>query len=395
MAKQTSLSPTFDGTRKRWRLAVPAAYSDTGKRRNMFFDTKRAATMEAERLRSVKGTYGSRAIALPRADIEDASRALEALRNAGHDVTLHSIAQDFIKSETVRRESVTMAKLWEKHTEAKGSKSEAYQKTFSIVAAKVIEPLAKRLVCDVSKSEIEDAIRKGCPTASGFNLVLRTLSPAMNRAVREGWTSENVCKRIESMGTTRKTVSVLTLSQARKLMLSAKDYREDATLPEWLQVDARGATPALALMLFGGVRPAEVGRLEWPDIDMDAGTIFVSNVKSKTDRSRFFNMPDTLREWLELTPEDERHGTVTPANWKKVWQAIRSKVGIKDQRDQCRKTFATAHLGAFQDINLTRSIMGHEVGDVIFQNYRGLMRPKDALAFWKIRPTTNELEATA
>ena len=381
MAKIPTLTPTFDEGKNRWRLAVPASFSNTGKRRNLFFATKRLAELEAERLKGNQSKYGTESAKLSGVDAQDAAKALEALREAGSGATLHSIVKAHLKAIETRSKSITLAELWARHTEAKGGKSEAYQRTFTIVQAKVIDRLSKRKVSDLTKDDIEGAIRKDNPSASTFNLILRTLSPAFNRAVREGWATENVCKRIERHETKRRTVAVLSLAQARKLMTSAKDYRSDSELPDWLQVDASGATAALALMLFAGVRPAEVARLEWNDIDMDAATVFVSNEKAKTDRSRFFDMPDTLRQWLETVPASQRQGDIVPPNWKKVWQAIRRKVGITDERDQCRKSFASYHLQAFGDVNLTRSIMGHEAGDVIFQHYRGLVKPKDAKAF--------------
>ena len=385
--RHPTLKPTYDKSRERWRLAIPATYSSTGKRRNQYFATKRLAQMEAERLRGNQSKYGTESSKLSGTDAQDAARALSALREAGSSATLHSIIMAHLKHVDTRSKSITLSELWVRHTEAKGGKSEAYQRTFAIVQAKVIDRLPRRKVCDLTKDDIEAAIRKDNPSHTTFNLILRTLSPAFNRAVREGWATENVCKRIERHETKRRTVAVLSLAQARKLMTSARDYRNDSELPEWLQVDASGATAALALMLFAGVRPAEVTRLDWNDIDMDAGTVFVSNEKAKTDRSRFFDMPDTLLRWLETVPASQRHGAIVPPNWKKCWQAIRRKVGITDERDQCRKSFASYHLQAFGDVNLTRAIMGHEHGDVIFQHYRGLVRPKDAKAFWQITPS--------
>jgi integrase len=144
-------------------------------------------------------------------------------------------------------------------------------------------------------------------------------------------------------------------------------------------------------MLFAGVRPHETARLDWADIDMEEGNVLVRNTKAKTDRSRYFQMPDTLKAWLEVVPEEEREGSIVPPSWKRVIGLIRKKAGISEERDVLRKTFATAHLGYFKDVNLTRSIMGHEVGDVLFQHYRGLMKPKDARAFWEILPRNENM----
>ncbi len=67
-------------------------------------------------------------------------------------------------------------------------------------------------------------------------------------------------------------------------------------------------------------------------------TLFVSNQKAKTDRSRFFTMPDTftLKAWLKTAPNTKRHGKVCPANWKWTWQAIRKAAGIGELHDATR-----------------------------------------------------------
>lgn len=170
-------------------------------------------------------------------------------------------------------------------------------------------------------------------------------------------------------------------------MASSVDFRgRGEDWPDYLKVDASGAGAALALMLFAGVRPAEVTRLDWQNVNLEDGTVFIPSQKAKTDRSRYFEMPDTLRAWLEVVPASERTGPICPPNWKKVWQGIRREAGIADGQDQLRKSFASYHLAAFADVKLTREIMGHEVGDVLFTNYRGLVTKADALSFWQIMP---------
>lgn len=149
------------------------------------------------------------------------------------------------------------------------------------------------------------------------------------------------------------------------------------------------------MILFAGIRPTEIRRLEWEDIDLDTGTIFISNQKAKTDRSRYIEMPETLKAWVnDYAPGLlERTGSVTGANWKRKIQLIRQQAGIATEgRDQLRKTFASMHLAAYEDVSKTRSILGHETSEVLFTNYRGAVAKKTALQFWDILPTQNELE---
>jgi hypothetical protein len=49
--RRASLEPRFLKSHDSWVLNVPAELSDTGKRRQLFYPTKRAATADAEALK--------------------------------------------------------------------------------------------------------------------------------------------------------------------------------------------------------------------------------------------------------------------------------------------------------------------------------------------------------
>tara|TARA_B110001469_G_scaffold68886_1_gene65556 strand:- start:287 stop:1474 length:1188 start_codon:yes stop_codon:yes gene_type:complete len=393
MAKPISLTPKklSDG---KWQLNVPESVSENNKRQRLKFDSKKAAEMEAERLKSMATKWGTEGTKISASLAEDAAKAASLLH--GHEITLAALAQSYIDAETVKRQSKSFAEVWTFFEDSRELKSADHKRTLSNLGKKLNQHIGKKLVSEIKHDQLRKALHKEYKSAHGFNLALRSVSPAFNVAIREGWMSVNPCKRIEKIDTGRSgEISVLTLNQCRKLLSACKDYRKDKKVHENYRVDATGALPAVALMLFAGVRPTETTRLEWEQIDLEENTIFVSNKKAKTDRSRFFTIPDTLKEWLELTPKEDRIGSICPTNWKRKIQVIRQKTGISDDRDQLRKTFATMHLAHFKDVNVTRSIIGHEHGDVLFTNYRAATKPKTAAEFWDILPTSPEIELQA
>ena len=70
-------------------------------------------------------------------------------------------------------------------------------------------------------------------------------------------------------------------------------------MEEMLQhADAR-VIPFLALGAFAGIRHAEIQRLEWNDIQFDAGIIEIRAAKAKTASRRTVPILDNLRQWLE------------------------------------------------------------------------------------------------
>ena len=368
-----------------WVYDLPPVMSSTGKRERRFFPTKGKA--EADRLADLERfrLYGTEGRSVHPSEAKDAERAKEVLNGTG--LSLFEAARIAKEIHDSRNNSVTLADAWTRHEESRSNKSAAYLRGLAMIRRKIIPEIGSRLVSDLDPQTVEDAIEKGFPTAHGFNLALRTLSPSLATAVRKGWCKENPCAKIEKRDTGRHEISFLTVNQSRAVLAACKDWSKEKKLPEWLKRDATEARPAVALMLFAGIRPGEVSRLDWSDIDMDAKTVFVGNRKAKTDRSRYIEMPETLHEWLATVKKRDRTGKVVPIGWGKIWQLVRRQSGIADLRDVLRHTFATYHLSAYGDVNSTRSIMGHEAGDILFQHYRGAVRKKDAIAFWSITPT--------
>lgn len=371
----------------KWRYDLPPSMSSTGRRQRRIFDTKKQAELsrdaDLERFR----IYGIEGRTVHPTEAADAARAREILNDGGLcEMTLKEAARIAVKRHQDRTRSIPFRDVWTAHEDARSNKSAAYLRSLDMMRRKMLPLMGDTLVCDLNPEAVEEAITSAFPTAHGFNFALRTLSPAFSTAFRKGWCKENPCQKIEKRDTGRKGIDFLTVNESRNVLAACRDWTEDKQLPEWMPKDATPGLAAVALMLFAGIRPVEVTRLDWSDVDLAAKSIFVSNQKAKTDRSRYIEMPDALVDWLETVPEPERQGKVIPSQWEKLWKLIRRKAGIAGRKDVLRKTFCTYHLAGYGDVAATRAIMGHEVGDTLFSHYRGAVRKKDALQFWSIRP---------
>lgn len=398
--KIPSLTPVKDDASGKWKINVPADKSDTGKRQRLYYESKREADMEAERIKGMANKWGSEGRKI-RADLAtDAAKAEDLLKEAGLDITLTSLATQHIEAHRLRSQSVDFATAWEHFRASRSMKSVEHLRALDRIGEKLVGEIGKMNLRDLDKNQIEAAIQKSYPTSHAFNLALRSVSPLFKLAMRQEpvWIDHNPCSLIDMRDTGRAgPVTVLTVQECRELIKACKDWSKDETINANWQVDASDALLAVVIQLFSGVRPKEVTRLVWEDIDLDEGTIFISNQKAKVDRSREISMPDTLLTWLKhCAPEEPRTGRVCPSNWKRKIQIVRKKAGIATTgKDQLRKSFASYHLQAFGDVNATRAIMGHETDDVLFTNYRNAVRKKAALQFWQITPTVNEVEMEA
>lgn len=410
------LTPVEDTARNKWRLSVPEKLSPTGKRQQLFFATKKLAEAEAERIKGMAKQWGTEGRKIKADLATDAAKAEAILK--GYDITLTQLATQYaanmdslqcyevtieqlienhIKTEAERAKSVSFSELWDEFTRASRKKSDAHKRSIKDIGKRLKAVIGEELVCDLDKKKMREALESCFKSDHYFNLARRTASPAFSLAIEREWAQVNPLAEISKKDIGRIKIEVLNVNQCRKLMQSCVDHSENKKLSELLRLDCSDCLAAISIMLFSGVRPVEVSRLSWDDIDMEEGEIRVSNIKAKTDKSRNFTMPDTLRAWLDTVPATQRIGNVVPINWRRKAQAIRKVVGIEHGRDQMRKTFASMHLAHFKDVKETREIMGHEVGDTLFEHYRGLVRKKESAAFWAIRPgsTAAQLKAVS
>jgi integrase len=146
--------------------------------------------------------------------------------------------------------------------------------------------------------------------------------------------------------------------------------------------------PYFALAFFGGIRPYEILRMDWKDINLDEGVIHVRAAVSKTKKARFLEMPKNLRQWLASCPD--RDGLVFP--WSETslqrWRAQTYKTaGVPSIQDGARHSMATYYL-ALHTIEETTELLGHS-DKVLFRHYKGLVKGRKTKAreYFAITPT--------
>jgi len=370
-----------------WVLNVPADFSSTGKRRRLFFATKGKAQSEAARIRRFRTEHGTKSEMIPAGLAMDAIKAEKVL--APHGATLLAAAKFYAVHLESLAQSITVAELLARHLVRIEGKSAPYQKNVEWAGEKLAARIGRRVVATVNPAEVEEILTALFPSAHGFNTAISYLSPMFSFAVRRGWASENPFGKVERRDTGTQEIDFLSVADTKALLAACKDYRKKhpEDWPKHLEVDARDAVVPVALLLFAGIRPTELTRLEWNDVRLDHNVIRIPARHSKTGTTRHVEIEENLHRWLEIVPEDGRTGPLVPSSWKKKWQTVRKATGIeKRQPDIARHTYASYWLAAFDDVNALRSRMGHRTNDVLFRNYRAAVLKKDALAFWEIVP---------
>ena len=156
---------------------------------------------------------------------------------------------------------------------------------------------------------------------------------------------------------------------------------------EFLTATRRLAPHALAfavLGLFAGVRPEELGRVTWADVDLERGFLEIGAAASKVRRRRLVPLSANCVAWLRL-----RRGDLPLV--KTTWRYARDKVcaacGLAWHTDVLRHTAASMMLARDQDAAKVALVLGHSPA-VLFTHYRELVRPEAAAEFWQIMPAT-------
>lgn len=152
--------------------------------------------------------------------------------------------------------------------------------------------------------------------------------------------------------------------------------------------------PALAVLFFAGLRPHEMLRLGWEQIDLETGVIRLTGEETKTRTMRNVEIADNLRVWLEkyrgigpVAPEENAYRIkrvrVMKACSLTAWPV-----------DVARHTFATMHYNAHQNAAATMAQLGHFGNPQMFlKHYKGVpVTAAEAKAFWKILPTNAAIE---
>ena len=143
--------------------------------------------------------------------------------------------------------------------------------------------LAKRSVRAITVQECAEYIDTAFDTPNQRLKARRVLSGVFSTAVKRGWCSENPVAKVETPRVREKRIAVLKPSEIEKLLHTAAEY------------DGGRCLAAVGMMLYAGIRPHEVARLTWKQVDMAGGTICILPQHSKTGGARLVTIQPPLQ----------------------------------------------------------------------------------------------------
>ena len=183
--------------------------------------------------------------------------------------------------------------------------------------------------------------------------------------IKHEWADSNPVDRIESPTVREKNIVPLQAEEVSKLRNTCKEKRH------------RAMSFSLHLMLYCGIRPAEVQRLKRNDIIWEEQLVIIRPQTSKTGGGRAV----PLRGAEHLDPDE----CIIPKNWQRRWQKLRQDAGFTHwTADICRHTFASYHAAQYRDIARLQLEMGHRDSSLLRTRYVAPVLKRETERFWAL-----------
>ena len=232
-----------------------------------------------------------------------------------------------------------------------------------------VEGVAARPLRAMSSRECRELLQAAFGgSASSFRKGRAMLHSVFAHGLRQEWCSENPVARVEVPQVQEREIVPLRREEVARLEAAVQ-------LPEH-----RAMRLSLHLLLYCGLRPQEVARLQSRDVQAERGCVVVPGRCSKTGGGRV--VPLRRREAL-------RGGRLRiPRNWEERWRRLRRAAGFAAGQwvpDVCRHTFASYHAARFRDLGALQLEMGHRSADLLRSRYLNLPQVEEAKRYWSGR----------
>ncbi len=234
--------------------------------------------------------------------------------------------------------------------------------------------LAEMPVRGITSDYCREIIQGSYPTLPMQRKARRLLHGIFAFSQRHGWCAVNPTAAVDIPQVIEKPIAALTIQEVRRLLATT---RRKEHLP---------CAAAVGLMLWAGIRPVELTRLHWEDVNVQARIITVEARHSKTGGARHVTLYPILIRWLrETAPYRLPRALIVPTSWVRRWRALRVAAGFKDWHpDTLRHTFASYHLKHFANLNTLQIDMGHADSQLLRTRYLGMrgITAEGANEFW-------------
>lgn len=368
-------------TARGWGVNVPPSISESGKRHQPYFPTREKANEFAKTLRDNHKAHGVQARTLTPGAAEDATTALGMLK--AFSVSLTVAARFYVDQHDLRQKAPTMAEAWQMGKALRGNLSKRYTESFKNWERRLPKDFAAKNIVDLEPSDISEALKAMTDGATAFRNGLRVISAILGDQVKEGTLKDNPCSRVSTPKVKNDDeVTIYTIKELQALFTACKDYDDGK------DKNCSGCAVPFAFLAFAGIRPAELTRLRWDDVNLTNKFIRISGSIAKAGKTRNVRINPTLIGWIKTISENNRIGKIIPGRWLQKATRVRKEAGLdgRELQDALRHSYGSYKLAVEEDMNLLKADMGHQHWEVFFNHYHNALTPEQAAPYWKILP---------
>ena len=230
-----------------------------------------------------------------------------------------------------------------------------------------------RLICDLTALDLSNWLSELPVATASKNAYRLSLSSIFSFAKDQQWVKANPVLEIK-----KKTDRVAEAQMRQIYSLEQAARLLEAATPELV--------PYLAIGLFAGLRPTEILRSNWENIDWEEKHIDVRADVCKTGERRFVTLSDNLLEWL--APYRKESGPLFSGSMSVLLRGTRAlseTTGIPWLKDGLRHSFSSYHCASTKNEALTAHEAGHSIS-VMKKHYLRRVTPAQGAAYFQIRP---------
>ena len=234
--------------------------------------------------------------------------------------------------------------------------------------------LAARRVRGITPQECAGYIEQAFDTPRQRQKARLILSGVFGTAVKRGWCDANPVARVEAPRVVEQQVPILTPQEIEQITTTAESYRGGC------------CAAAVGMMLYAGIRPHEVARLSWAQVDLRERAVYILPRHSKTGGARRVTIHKPLLRILRAHRREDGE-MICPANWLHHWRELRRAAGWdaparRWPQDALRHTFASYHLSHFRSFAELQLEIGHRDASLLRTRYVDQRGVRNAQRFW-------------
>jgi len=378
-----------------------------GRRVQRSYGTEREAKSALRAAQEAQARHGSMASELTGSAMAEMVLAREKLRAVGASMT--EAVEFYLKHARRRKERVKLAEGVERFRDARerAGCSVRYLRQLGVSLGSLARWRPMAMMDEIERDDVVRWLEAGGWSPKTRNGYLGDVRACFEWAVREGLCAVNPAREIPKAKLGDGEIGTLTVGQCEELLLAALAMTKD----EGRRTNGVSMMGFVVLGLFGGLRPAEIQRLDWSAVDIEEGTVIVAGKQAKTRRRRVVDLSKNAVEWLRAgVPAVPLTGAICGRYWDARWRMFRRSlgwavgsgergitetVGPGDKEwgrlglwphNALRHTYASMHYAMWQDEAKLQAQMGHESAAMLHRHYRALKMRKEAERFWALRP---------